>query len=519
MGTMTHEAESSAPAPPAPQPVRLSKSRFTAGLQCHKQLWWRVHEPDAPELVPDAARQEIFDQGHVVGAAAQARFPGGVLIDAPHREFDARVAQTRAAIDAGAPVIFEASFFADDVFVAVDVLERTGTGWTLVEVKSATKVKAQYIPDAAVQLHVLRAAGLAVDRVELMHLNRACRFPDLSNLFERADITAEAEALLPDVRLSRVAQLQMLAGPLPEVATGSHCTSPYDCPFMTRCWPAQPPHHISTLYKMAYRTAQYEAQGIHTIFDLPQDPPLGLIQERQRRAVQQGRMIVASTLADALRVVEYPYAALDFETLQTPIPIWHGCRPWDQVPAQFSCHVVRAPGQIVHHEWLGDPGGDPRPEFAHRLVEACRGAKVVFAWNASFEGQVIDQLAEAVPALAPELAAIRSRLIDALPLVRDHVYHPDFLGSFSLKTVLPALVPGAGYEGLAVADGGTASVQLRRLIVDQSVPPEEVEQARAALKEYCAVDTLGVVRLLERLAELALLGEPIPGVGVMTSRD
>ncbi len=488
----------------APVPViRLSKSRFTSGLQCHKQLWWRVHEPEATELVPDAARQEIFDQGHVVGAAAQARFPGGVLIEAPHRDFDARVALTRAAIESGAPVIFEASFFADDVFVAVDVLERTSTGWTLVEVKSATKVKAQYIPDAAVQLHVLRAAGLRVDRVELMHLNRACRFPDLSNLFTRADITEEVEALLPDVRVSRVAQLQMLAGPVPEIAIGSHCTSPYACPFLARCWPEQPPHHISTLYKCAHKAAHYEEQGIHTVFDLPQDPPLGLIQERQRRAVQEGRMIVASTLAEALRVVEYPFASLDFESLQTPIPIWHGCRPWDQVPAQFSCEVVSAPGQVTHHEWLAEPGGDPRPELARRLVEVCRGVKVVFAWNASFEGQMLDLLAEAAPELAGELADISTRLVDALPLVRDHVYHPDFLGSFSLKTVLPVLAPGAGYEGLAVADGGTASVQLRKLLVDQNLPLDEVERVRTALKEYCAVDTLGVVRLLERLMVLA----------------
>jgi len=495
------------PAPESAPRPRLSKSRFTSGLQCHKQLWWRVHEPEAPELVPDAARQQIFDQGHLVGAKAQTYFPGGVLVDAPHREFAARVAQTRAAIDAGAPVIFEASFFADDVFVAVDVLERTGTGWTLIEVKSSTRVKAQYIPDAAVQLHVLRAAGLRVDHVELMHLNRACRFPDLGNLFERADLTSEAEALLPDVRLSCEQQLRMLSGPLPDVATGGHCTSPYECPFLRRCQPqAPPPHHISTLYKMAHRAAQYEAQGIHTIFDLPQDPPLGLIQERQRRAVQENRLIVAGTLADALTVVQYPIAVLDFETLQTPIPVWDGCRPWDQVPAQFSCHVVSAPGQVTHHEWLAEEAGDPRPELARRLVDACRGAKVVCAYNASFEGQVIEQLAAAVPDLSTELVDIKARLVDALPLVRDHVYHPDFLGSFSLKTVLPVLVPGAGYEGLAVADGGTASVKLRRLLIDQDLPADEAERTRAALKEYCAVDTLGVVRLLERLGELAGAG-------------
>ncbi len=486
----------------APRP-RLSKSRFTAGLQCHRQLWWRVYDADAAELVPDVAQQAIFDQGHLVGAEAQARFPGGVLVDVPHREFEARVARTTAALDAGAPAIFEAAFLADDVFVAVDVLERTGTGWTLVEVKSTRSVKPQHVPDAAVQLHVLRTAGLRVDRVELMHLNRECRFPDLSSLFTRADITAEAEAFLPEVRLARTAQLQMLAGPLPEVAPGEHCTSPYECPFMARCWPEQPAHHISTLYHMGRRAAHFEAQGIHTIFDLPQDPRLGPIQERQRRAVQEGRTIVASTLAGALGVLQYPFATLDFETLQLAIPRWNGCWPWAQVPAQFSCHVVPAPGQVHHHEWLAEGPGDPRPELARRLVDACRDARVVFAWNANFEGQVIDQLAEAVPDRAADLLDLRARLVDALPLVRDHVYHPEFHGSFSLKRVLPALVPGMGYEGLVVAEGGMASVQLRRLLVDQDLPPEEVEATRTALKAYCAVDTLGVVRLLERLGALA----------------
>jgi hypothetical protein len=138
-------------------------------------------------------QQAIFDIGHLVGERACAEFPGGVLIDAPHDDFDARVALTRTAIEAGAPAIFEASFFEDDIFVAVDVLERTAHGWVLVEVKSTTKVKPQHLPDAAIQAHVLRRAGLTVERVELMHLNRGCRYPDLSNLFTRADITAKLD--------------------------------------------------------------------------------------------------------------------------------------------------------------------------------------------------------------------------------------------------------------------------------------------------------------------------------------
>src|SRR5438309_2175808 len=77
--------------------ARLSKSRFTSGLQCHKKLWWEVHEPDALELQPDKVLQDLFDQGRQVGEAARARYPGGVLIDLPHHAGAARVAATGGA--------------------------------------------------------------------------------------------------------------------------------------------------------------------------------------------------------------------------------------------------------------------------------------------------------------------------------------------------------------------------------------------------------------------------------------
>ena len=143
------------------------------------------------------------------------------------------------------------------------------------------------------------------------------------------------------------------------------------------------------------------------------------------------------------------------------VPVWHGCHPYDQVPVQFSCHVQDAAGHVTHHEWLADGPGDPRPALAERLVAACEGARTIVAYNAPFERQCIEQLAEAVPALAAPLGSIAERLVDLLPIVRNHVYHPDFGGSFWLKRVLPALVPEPRYDGLAIADGQTASLAWR----------------------------------------------------------
>jgi len=143
-----------------PSAPRLSKSRFVTGCQCHKLLWWTVHEPDAPELQPDKVLQDLFDQGRLVGEAARARFPGGVLIDLPHHAGAERVAATQAALDSGAPAIFEATFIADGTFVAVDVLEKHGDGYRLTEVKSSSSQKPEHIPDVAVQARVARARGL-----------------------------------------------------------------------------------------------------------------------------------------------------------------------------------------------------------------------------------------------------------------------------------------------------------------------------------------------------------------------
>ena len=349
----------------------------------------------------------MFDQGHLVGAKAREHFPGGVLVDAHYSDFAGRVARTQAALAAQAPAIFEAAFFVDDIFVAVDVLERTDRGWTLVEVKSTAGVNQQHLSDAAIQTSVLRRSGLHVERVEIMHLNRECQFPDLQSLFVRADVTDEVFAMLADVIPEADAQSNMLEGRLPNVATGDHCETPYACPFQERCWPPPPEHHVRTLYRIGSRAKELVAQGIVTIHDVPDDARFSIVAERQRRSVQENRLIVESSLRDAQDAITYPYAVLDFETVQLAIPVWDGCRPYEQVPVQFSCHVVTPWNDVSHHAWLADGATDPRREIAARVVDACRGVEVVVAYNAVFEKTVLDQLAKAVPEQAEALAIHR----------------------------------------------------------------------------------------------------------------
>src|SRR5206468_7941125 len=382
--------------------AKLSKSRFLSGLQCHKQLWWRVHEPEAAELTPTKALQNLFAQGAQVGERARRYVPGGELIDLPFYQLDNKVAATRESLRRDPPALYEAAFLADDTYAAVDILERGpggARGYGVIEVKASNSLKPEHIPDVAVQVHVLRQGGLSVERAEVMHLNPDCRHPDLSKLFVREDVTAAVEGALLGVPDQIAAQLRMLGGPLPDVPIGEHCTKPYDCPFLDRCWKL-PQHHVSTLYRIERRKVlEYEADGYATIYDLPTDLELSAIHARQVQAVTSGRLVAQPALAAALTGFAGPLAFLDFETV------------------------------------------------AH---------------------------------------AIGAKLIDLLPVIRNHVYHPDFGGSFSIKHVLPALVPSLAYGDLEINEGETASVELQRLMFDRdAMRPQERARLRQALLSYC----------------------------------
>jgi predicted RecB family nuclease len=431
-----------------------------------------VHEPDAPELAPTPWQQNRFAQGRAVGERARGYVPGGELIALPFHEYDNKVAATREALRHDVPAIYEAWFLAGETYVGVDILERTSRGYTVIEVKASNSRKPEHLPDAAVQVHVLRQAGLQVERAEVMHLNGECRYPDLSNLFVREDVTPLVEAALIGVPDELAAQRHMLAGPLPDIAIGEHCTKPYDCPFIPRCWPERPGHHVSSLYRIdRKRSVELEANGYATIYDLPTDLELSVIHARQVRAVQTGRMVVEPSLAGALAPFVSPMAFLDFETVSLAIPRWPGCRPWQQVPVQFSVHLEEPGKALAHRQWIADGPDDPRPALAAALVEACAGARKVVAYYASFERECIKQLREAAPQLGKELERIERRLVDLLPTIRNHVYHPDFAGGFSIKKTLPALVPGLSYADLKVKDGEVATVELQRLMFEGATAP------------------------------------------------
>src|SRR6266581_1293437 len=434
---------------------RLSKSRFTSGLQCHKKLWWEVHEPGAVELQPDKVLQDLFDQGRQVGEAARARYPGGVLIDLPHNAGAERVAATKAALDSGAPAVFEATFIWDGTFVAIDVLEKRGDGYRLTEVKSSSSQKDKHIPDVAVQARVAAACGVKITAADVLHLNKEFRHPASGDLFARTDVTGPVAAFLPTVPDEIARQRKMLAGPLPDVPIGLHCFEPRECPFIGRCWPEAPDHIRNLAGVGPKRTAAYLERGISSIADLPAKEKLNFTQKRQLKAMAEKRIIVEPTLARELAPFAGRLGFLDFETIARAIPVWPGMAPWQQAAAQFSYHERQPHGTYTHAAFLAEGPEDARPPLARAMVRATANAERVVMYT-PFEKTRIRELQQAVPELAAELAALEAKLIDLFPVVKDCVYHPDFRGSFSLKDILTPLVPELTYSELAQLTPGAS---------------------------------------------------------------
>jgi predicted RecB family nuclease len=474
------------------------------GTQCHRLLWWKVHEPNALELQPNKVLDDLFDQGRQVGEVARTRYPGGVFIDLPHRAYDERVAATKRALDAGAPAIFEASFVADGTFVAIDVLKKEGTTYRIIEVKSSSEQKPEHIADVAVQAHVAAKCGVAIAGAEVLHLNKEFRHPQTGDLFAATDVAADLIAYLPELADEIEAQQAMLEGPIPEIPVGAHCYEPRECPFFARCWPDDPDHIRHLCGVGPKKTVAFLERGLASISKLPKKEKLNFAQRRQIKAITEKCIQVEPTLrAELAQLDARTLGFLDFETIARAIPVWPGMGPWHQAAAQFSYHERQPDGSYTHVGHLAEGPEDARPPLARAMIAATAQADRVVMYT-PFEKTRIRDLKKCVPELATELAALEAKLVDLHPIVKNCVYHPDFRGSFSLKYILTPLVPELSYNDLVIVDGRVASVEIARLLfVADKIPPHERERVRQDLLDYCKRDTWAMVRLLEELRKLA----------------
>ena len=486
----------------------LSKSTYLRGLQCHKSLYLYQFHRDLQDP-PDPKKNAIFSTGHEVGELARELFPGGVLaIDGHPSRVKQSLDRTKKLVAEGADVLYEPAFQHDGVVAYIDLLVREEESWRAYEVKSSGSVKEVNYLDSAIQYYILNGAGLVLSDISIVHLNTSYVRQgdlDLEQLFVIVSVLPEVQALQSEIPEQLRGMRKALAGGrVPVIDIGPQCSDPYDCDFMGHCWAHIPELSVfNVAWLRQEKKFDLYRSGILRIEDIPDDYKLTARSSFHVENHKNGREVIdRQAIRKFIDGMRYPIYFLDFETYNPAIPPFDRTKPYGHIPYQYSLHRKELPeAEAFHTGFLAEAAADPRQTLVQSLLEETRERGDIIVYNQSFEKTVIEQLAHQLPGEARELEALLPRIRDLMaPFQRRHYYHPQMNGSYSIKQVLPALVPDLSYDGLIISDGGLAMQAFAGLREEED--PERVSQIRSDLWEYCKLDTLGMVRILEKLESI-----------------
>ena len=505
-------------------PKSLSKSRYTLFRQCAKALWLKTYKPD--EAVVDASTQAAFERGNEVGDLAMQRFGDFVEVTTFNNDggldLKAMIDKTDEEMRKGTPVICEASFSPKGHYCAVDILRKTAGGWAIYEVKSSSfsltdgdpRDMEKYVPDIAYQKWVLTQSSINVTGTFLVCLNKDYvrhGALDLQKLFveiDMGDMIAEEYAHVPALANEAV---QIINKPdEPEQDLWENCHKPYDCAFWDYCKRlhgiAENEPTVFDLYRANFDVQLKHYRAGHIKFEDLLNEKLTDAQRLQVECtLQQKGHIDPDGIRDFLKKLSFPLYFLDFETMQDAIPQYEGTKPYQQIPFQYSLHIrpSRENDNYEHKEFLApSDGSDPRRALAEQLCRDIPMDVCTVAYNKGFECGRINELAALFPDLADHLHNIADHIVDLIdPFRGGHYYVPAMGGSYSIKSVLPALFPDdprLNYHNLSelCQNGGDAMSIFPRI---KDMPPEEAAAAREALLRYCELDTWAMVVIWEKL--------------------
>ncbi len=486
---------------------KLSKSRLISAWQCPKRLYLEKFRPELAEITDKT--EAMFALGHEVGAVAKALYGKAESVEIPFdRKTGRMVEATRQLVAAGARFpIFEATFEHDGIVVRADALLPEGDAWRLVEVKASTSVKDYHVLDCAIQEWVLRNSGIRLTSITLAHINNQFVYDGDGNyegLLIEHDLTDEVKSVDPRVEDLVAAARAAISGPMPDVPVGVHCSKPYECAFQNYCWPGDTQFPVAGLKGNKAKLGLYVSAGYCDIRDVPADEITAETQMRIHHVTCEGVPEILDGARRMLSELPYPRYYLDFETIAPAVPFWAGTRPYAPVPVQWSCHIDDGTGDgrhenMRHEEFLELSGEPPMRALAERLIE-CLGDTGPVLMYTNYEEQVIRTLIEMFPNLKRGLQKIIDRLFDLHPVVKDNYYHPDMLGSWSIKAVLPTINPEMDYDKLEGIREGTAASNAFLEAIRPGTDMIRKLELEEQLKRYCRFDTEAMVEIVRFLA-------------------
>ena len=483
----------------------LSKSTFLKGLQCDKALYLYKHHYNWQDKISEM-QQSVFDRGHRVGELAQSLFPNGIdASPSSPRAYAKALDYTRELIEESVDVIYEAAFMYNEVLIYADILVRNGSKWKVYEVKSSTSVSETNINDISVQYYVMSNVGLEIEDISIIFINNEyirSGVLDINKLFN-------IESLLPfatentdwiDEEIFRLKKI-VVQNSIPNVDIGLHCYDPYQCSFVGHCWNHIPENSVFDISRM-YMTKKFDLYdaGIVSLDDIPEDLILPKSQQLQVSSYKTGETIIdKGPIKEFLSEIEYPLFFIDFESFQPAVPLFDNSKPYQQIPFQYSLHYQKSKeSKLEHKEFLAEAGVEPRIPFIEQLLLDTSSPGKIIVYNKSFEIMILNGIANDYPEYKTEIDHLIERVVDLIiPFQKKWYYSPDMQGSYSIKKVLPSLVPEMSYEGLDISEGGSASIAYETLMDETDMI--KIMEIRNNLLEYCKMDTLAMVEIFNKL--------------------
>lgn len=449
----------------------ISKSDYMLFLRHPCWLWIKKHKP---ELIPpvDASTQAMFNTGHVFEPYAESLFPGtptklGFEAFAGFKEL---IDGTLKAINQGSTLLLQPGIQWDKFFCISDIVEVTEKGKVnLYEIKSSTGVRSDHLYDLAFQKAVLEHNGLKVNKVFVIHVNNQyVRHGEIDPhlLTTISEVTDEVNSLADEtvdamLEAAHIVELADMPDPSPELVNlGSKADW---LKIYANIAPSLPPLFIEAA------------------------PPT----------------INRAKIQEFLDSVVYPLYFFDYETMQSLVPRFDGHRPYQQIPFQYSLHIIDRPGVETRHlEYVHGECTDPAPVVAEKVIADLGEHGSIVTWNQTFEKSRNKELGRMFPQYTDKLQAINERVVDLMIPFRSKWYDdPRCEGSASIKKVLPVLCPELSYKDLGIQNGENAQQLWMEAVLNQN-PELDKDQILSDLRAYCHLDTWAMVRIWEELVKL-----------------
>lgn len=482
--------------------LQITKTDYLSFKQCPKSLWLRKHKPD----VINKSDENGMDTIEQIRELAGELFPFGVYIESEN--VSDKIIETQKAISQGEITIFGAAFEYKGLVVLCDVLHSGDEGWTIYKVTSSTGVKERQMDDIGFQYFVANKT-MPIHSVHIAHLNKEYVRNGELNLDELFVITNKTEEVLKkqeEVTSDVVALQGIVKNDSCEREIGGYCDKygkdALPCAAKGHCWSHIPTYSVFNITRIGKKAMDLYKDGIVKIEDIPEDFKLSETQKFQVETHKSKKSIVEKEkIKEFLRDFTFPLYFLDFETYQQTIPLYNGVKPYQQIPFQYSLHILKTFNEdLEHREFLAKEGVDSRRVLAERLIHDIPKDVCVVAYNMSFEKMVLKGLAEQFQDLSDHLMSIHDNIVDLMiPFQKKWYYTNEMQGSYSIKYVLPALLPNdesLDYKNLTIQNGSMAMDIYAKL---HTFSPEEVENIREDLLAYCKLDTYAMVKIWEVL--------------------